>query len=699
MVGSATQVKVSGVSLTTVRKAFEDKGLSLPYSDTELSAVVLEARALLREPACFATRAAAKSSLVKALVAIARSLDRSGLIGASAEATEHVLSQAGQAVLANTKYQGEYREVWDEALAEALHSLGRPVTRAPSRLSAGGPSERAHTIRAGDRLHDVLYLVRIGAVTLPAGYSVASLFLLSGRSRLIHLLLSILLVALGYAVRRFTFWLQRQFVMQKVTSHGVIGFGISDSKPEAGAPALQDTRSGEQVSGDHSDDDDADRLAVQILRDENEALKRQLASAAPAAQGQSVAGLPAPPGLMATAPQALASPHLDAGGEPAEFRDQLAAFRAFSEGAAHPGPGVPISSTGRRMGLFASEPNAGIQATGQASSSQAAALASSAPPFQMPAGSAAAASAAPPHQSYAPLLPSASAVGDRPLRGTEALLQLARTAQSRMELGDGWWSVKLWSDVMSMCTRGEVAQPLMPLLAQHGFQSEPASCRPPELPAFIMALEAARPASLGAVGGSGGPGASTHPAAAAFAGSSGGAARHGAALAADMKRAGPEIYSSLLEANLSARDWLNQFYTGNRKTATWTDLWNAATTVDFRVEQCRQFGGQPAIDEMLATDDLVELYLRRLAAFVYGTRTSDWSGANYILAVKAPGSEVDVAPTWLVSDATAFSKAEYQREDRVKSLRKLGKGKDNSKGSPKGGGKGAPKGGAKDPQG
>ena len=120
--------------------------------------------------------------------------------------------------------------------------------------------------------------------------------------------------------------------------------------------------------------------------------------------------------------------------------------------------------------------------------------------------------------------------------------------------------------------------------------------------------------------------------------------------------------------------------------------------MDFRVEQSRTFGGQPAVDEMLATDDLVEVYLRRIAAYVYGTCTSDWSGANYIFAVKAPGSEIDVAPTWLISDATAFSKAEFQREDRVRSLRKLGRGKGNDKGAPKGapkggGGKGDPKGG------
>ena len=93
----------------------------------------------------------------------------------------------------------------------------------------------------------------------------------------------------------------------------------------------------------------------------------------------------------------------------------------------------------------------------------------------------------------------------------------------------------------------------------------------------------------------------------------------------------------------------------------------------------------------MLTDDLVELYLRRLASYVYGTRTGDWSGANYMLAVKAPGSEVDIAPDWLVTDATAFSKAEHQRATRVHEDSKCkgsGKGKD-PKGKPKGGGRGS----------
>ena len=92
--------------------------------------------------------------------------------------------------------------------------------------------------------------------------------------------------------------------------------------------------------------------------------------------------------------------------------------------------------------------------------------------------------------------------------------------------------------------------------------------------------------------------------------------------------------------------------------------------------------------EVLATDDLVEIHLRRLSSCVYGSRTGDWSGANYMLAVQPPGSEMDIAPSWLVTDATAHSKSEFQRSERVtKTSRedKPPKGKGKGKDGPKGG--------------
>ena len=69
----------------------------------------------------------------------------------------------------------------------------------------------------------------------------------------------------------------------------------------------------------------------------------------------------------------------------------------------------------------------------------------------------------------------------------------------------------------------------------------------------------------------------------------------------------------------------------------------------------------------LASDDALELHLRRLASYVYEMRTKDKVGAAAMLAVRPPGSSADLAPTWLVSEATAHSKAEYQRDERVSS--------------------------------
>jgi hypothetical protein len=40
----------------------------------------------------------------------------------------------------------------------------------------------------------------------------------------------------------------------------------------------------------------------------------------------------------------------------------------------------------------------------------------------------------------------------------------------------------------------------------------------------------------------------------------------------------------------------------------------------------------------------------------------------HILAVAPPGSQVDIAPSWLVTEATAHSKAEHQRAERAYGL-------------------------------
>ena len=107
----------------------------------------------------------------------------------------------------------------------------------------------------------------------------------------------------------------------------------------------------------------------------------------------------------------------------------------------------------------------------------------------------------------------------------------------------------------------------------------------------------------------------------------------------------------------------------------------AATAVDLRLQQSEEAAGWAGVQDALATDDLVEIHLRRLSSYVYGSRTGDWSGANFMLAVQAPGSEMDIGPSWLITEVTANSKSDSQRSERVATSSKTedppkGKGKE-----------------------
>ena len=77
-----------------------------------------------------------------------------------------------------------------------------------------------------------------------------------------------------------------------------------------------------------------------------------------------------------------------------------------------------------------------------------------------------------------------------------------------------------------------------------------------------------------------------------------------------------------------------------------------------------------------------------LAAFVYESRSRDSKGASFMLAVASPGSQTDIAPTWLVTDATSHSKQEFQRDERSnKSITHKRNDKGDAKGKAKGKGK------------
>ena len=89
---------------------------------------------------------------------------------------------------------------------------------------------------------------------------------------------------------------------------------------------------------------------------------------------------------------------------------------------------------------------------------------------------------------------------------------------------------------------------------------------------------------------------------------------------------------------------------------------------------------------LLATDDLLEINVRSLAAWLHFKRTGDADAADSMLAVRAPGSMMDVAPNWLLTAAANHSTAEFKRKQRSG-----GKGGTTGKSTS---GKGGKKGGA-----
>ena len=72
-------------------------------------------------------------------------------------------------------------------------------------------------------------------------------------------------------------------------------------------------------------------------------------------------------------------------------------------------------------------------------------------------------------------------------------------------------------------------------------------------------------------------------------------------------------------------------------------MWSIATRADYALSRA-ETPSQLAL--IFATNDGVEIDMRRFGAHVYETRTGDRQGAALMLAVKAPESHVDIAPGW-----------------------------------------------------
>ncbi len=133
----------------------------------------------------------------------------------------------------------------------------------------------------------------------------------------------------------------------------------------------------------------------------------------------------------------------------------------------------------------------------------------------------------------------------------------------------------------------------------------------------------------------------------------------------------------------------------SRRSDLWIDLWNLATNVDYLIGRC----ASPAEEtRLLATNDFIETGMRRLAAYMHEGRSKDTTGARRMLAVQAPGANVDIAPEWMVADATTHSKTEHQRDERVAAAACRGGGGGKGDGRGRGGARGR-KGGGRGDQG
>ncbi len=242
-----------------------------------------------------------------------------------------------------------------------------------------------------------------------------------------------------------------------------------------------------------------------------------------------------------------------------------------------------------------------------------------------------------------------------------------------------WWGVQFWQDVARMEVTEPMEPDLMRALRGQGYQGAHTLGAPRDELKTI--LERFRDGGNALLGSGGFPGAPPGMGDAMEFSMSDDRWQQG--LPPDMTRAAPDIYRMCRAEGVSnMREWLSGRYKGERsqKNPEWTDLWNAASEVDFTL--LRNKGYEAAI---LASDDGLEMKLRRLASYAHLVRTGDLQSATMFLAIKPPGAETDVAPTWLANEATLYSKAEHQRSERVRQSKPKGKGK---KGKGKGKGKG-----------
>ena len=294
-------------------------------------------------------------------------------------------------------------------------------------------------------------------------------------------------------------------------------------------------------------------------------------------------------------------------------------------------------------------------------------------------GAAAAAAGGPP-------MPAVPQAGSGASSDGGAVAASARQVRSELDVlanalpPDPWWGQRFWRRIAELDAGGQLAPAVRAALQAKGYVGAATTGAPDvaSLRVVLQGLEASAASglSLGAMVPGGGHAAS----------SSIDAWAHG--LPPDFRRAAGEIYRNIRGAGvLSVRQWLTENHTGPKTSDAWQHLWAMATSIDFKIGG---ISSDQELYQLLNTDDNLELALRHLSAHVYEQRTKDYVGGARLRAVAAPGSQVDIAPGWLIGEATLRSKLEHQREERVQAELRRRQPKGDPKGGkpPKGGGRG-----------
>jgi len=237
------------------------------------------------------------------------------------------------------------------------------------------------------------------------------------------------------------------------------------------------------------------------------------------------------------------------------------------------------------------------------------------------------------------------------------------------------WARSFWLWVSAEAANGSIPAPVMKVLESHGYVG-PRSISTPNVAALSNALT-----SL-AVDYS--PMAATTNALTKSSTWVGGAeCQFTRGLPSDLRRAAPEIYRSIRQdGHGSVRSWLKENFTGYKGAGSaWEELWTMASQVDMALADLATDG---EVLTFLATNDQMEVCLRHLGAHQYQQRTRDRTGAAMMRAISTPGSGKDVVPSWMVNEATTFSKSEFQRGERVATELKR-RNADSDKGKGRGG--------------